>query len=254
MYMDMCLNEEQPEELDEDSTAADRKYYNDWWRANRMAKNVIRGTISDTIRSCMVELELAIDFMDAIRQKFKECSKAEGARLSRKLHELKFNGTGNIRTHLMQLEEINNKLRDLQMGVNDAQVVHIALESLLAEYGNLKSNYNSQKEKWEIDELISICVNEQDRILKDQKEKAPATSVNLVGKYKGKRDITLRPKKNKFKKDGKKACLPAAATENLQKVKCFFCKKVGHIKKNCDGFKRWMVKKGFAKQEGTSKA
>ena len=34
LNMDMCLNEDQPEELDEDNTAADKKYYNDWWRAN----------------------------------------------------------------------------------------------------------------------------------------------------------------------------------------------------------------------------
>ncbi|KAL6129896.1 hypothetical protein ACLB2K_068278 [Fragaria x ananassa] len=86
-----------------------------------------------------------MDFMEAIRQKFKQCSKAEGARLSKKLHELKFSGSGSIRTHIMQLEEINNKLRDLQMGVMDAQMVHIALESLPSDYNNLKSNYSPRR-------------------------------------------------------------------------------------------------------------
>ncbi|XP_004301906.1 PREDICTED: uncharacterized protein LOC101293797 [Fragaria vesca subsp. vesca] len=149
-----------------------------------------------TLRNCVVEPELAIDFMENIRQKFKERSKAEGANLSRKLHELKFSGAGSIKTHIMQLEEINNKLKDLYMGVNDAQMVHIALESLPVDYSNLKSNYNSQKGKWEIDELISICVNEQERIQKDKKEAASMTSVNLMGKHTGKKENNnLKPKK-----------------------------------------------------------
>ncbi|KAL6183462.1 hypothetical protein ACLB2K_044873 [Fragaria x ananassa] len=145
-----------------------------------MAKNVIRGTISDTVRSCVVEPELAIDFMGAIRQKFKECSKAEGARLSRKLHELNFNSTGNIRTHLMQLEEINNKLRDLRMGSMMHHLIHEVNFQLWFHH-------------------------------------------------------------------------TAPVTEKLQKVKCFSTKRLT-ISRRTDGFKKWMLKKGFVKQEGTSEA
>ncbi|XP_050378390.1 uncharacterized protein LOC126795630 [Argentina anserina] len=145
--MDMRLNEEIPEEVDDDSTREEKQIYKDWHRANRMAKNVMRNTLSDTVISCIDELEYAIDCMEKISQKFKESNKAKAARQSKKFYELKFNGVGSVRNHIMQLIDINNQLKELDRGVNNAQVVHIALESLPSDLSNLKSNYNAQKEK-----------------------------------------------------------------------------------------------------------
>ncbi|PRQ42084.1 putative transcription factor interactor and regulator CCHC(Zn) family [Rosa chinensis] len=244
--MDLCLTDEQPYELDGESTEDDKKAYKDWHRANKMAKNVIRSTMSDTVRGCIEEPEYAVDFLEAIAQKFRESDKAEGARLSRKFNDLKFSGNGSVRTHIMELIDINNKLRELYMGVNDAQVVHVALESLPNAYSHLRTTYNAQKEKWTLNELISICVDEQERI---KKESTPTTTVNLMGKNKGKYQNKLKPKKTITK-----ATTEKAAAGKLLKIKCYFCKKYGHMKKQCEGFKKWMIKKGFNKEESSKEA
>ncbi|PRQ16214.1 putative RNA-directed DNA polymerase [Rosa chinensis] len=243
--MDLCLIEEQPLELDTDSTEEDRKYYKEWYQCNRKAKNVIRSTMSNTVRGSIVEPDLAMDFLEAIADKYRESHKAEAARLSKRFNELKFSGSGSVREHIMELIEINARLRDMGMGVNDEQVVHVALFSLPSDYSNLRTSYNATESKWDLNKLISICVDEEDRV---KKEKETTKAVNLVEKPKWKKHNKLKLKKTtNTKVSGKPADSKAAKPF---KFKCYFCKKVGHMKKECSGFKAWMIKKGFNKQEG----
>ncbi|PRQ24047.1 hypothetical protein RchiOBHm_Chr6g0268111 [Rosa chinensis] len=75
--MDLCFTDDQPEPLTEYSTVEEKKEARAWYRANRMAKNVIRNIMSDTVRGSIEEPELATDYMEAIERKFKESEKAE---------------------------------------------------------------------------------------------------------------------------------------------------------------------------------
>ncbi|XP_040361863.1 uncharacterized protein LOC121049249 [Rosa chinensis] len=190
--MDLCLIEEQPLELDTESTEEDRKYYKEWYSANRKAKNVIRTSMSDTVRGSIIEPELAMDFLEAIGDKYQESDKAEAARLSKRFNELEFSGKGSVREHIMELIDLNSRLRDLDMGVKDSQVVHVALQSLPNTYSNLRTSYHAQESNWDLNKLISICVVEEERI---RKEGRPATAVNLVEKPKWKKQNILKAKK-----------------------------------------------------------
>ncbi|KAM1392228.1 hypothetical protein ACFX2I_019836 [Malus domestica] len=35
---------------------------------------------------------------------------------------------------------------------------------------------------------------------------------------------------------------------NLENVRCYFCKQLGHLKKDCEKRKKWVVKKGLFKK------
>ncbi|XP_004297983.1 PREDICTED: uncharacterized protein LOC101308670 [Fragaria vesca subsp. vesca] len=89
----------------------------------------------------------------------------------------------------MHKVQLNGKLRDLRMGVVDAQLVHDALWSLPSTFSQLRSTYNALEVKWTINKLISVCVDEENTI---RGEAQPATAVNLMEKPKWK-------KKNKNK-------------------------------------------------------
>ncbi|XP_024190683.1 uncharacterized protein LOC112194696 [Rosa chinensis] len=186
--IDLVFHEDEPEALTKDSSAEEVKTFKAWHRSKRMAKNTIRNTMSDTVRGSVEEPNLATDYMEAFERKFKESEKAEAAKLYKAFHELKYEGFGGVREHIMKLIHINARLRELLMGVNDSQVVHVALHSLPNTFSGLRTSYNALKGTWTIDELISICADEEDRI---KKEREPATSVNLVEK--------LKKKKNKLK-------------------------------------------------------
>ncbi|XP_004300455.1 PREDICTED: uncharacterized protein LOC101300151 [Fragaria vesca subsp. vesca] len=142
--IDYCLLNPKPEgELDQYSSADDSWHYHEWFRTNKMAKNVLRRTMSEIVRGSVEEPEDAIDYMAAIAEKFEESEKAEGARLHKEFHELKYDGNGSVREHIMHKVLLNGKLRDLRMGVSDAQIVHEALYSLPASFSNLRTTYKS---------------------------------------------------------------------------------------------------------------
>ncbi|XP_024163964.1 uncharacterized protein LOC112170931 [Rosa chinensis] len=143
--MDLCLNKEESEMLHSESTNEDKKYYKEWHTANKMAKNVIRTTMSDTDRGSTEEPEVAMDFLYVIHYMYREIDKVEAARLSKEFNELKYIGTGKVREHIMKTIEINAQLRDLQIGVNDDLVVDAAVHSLPKSFSQLRTSYNARK-------------------------------------------------------------------------------------------------------------
>ena len=84
-------------------------------------------------------------------------------------------------------------------------------------------NYNTQKDIWTLNELISHCVHEDERIKKD---KTKSTCLAL----------TSHKNKRKRAKDSNKDIAGGRSKQNKRKTldkesTCYFCKKVGHIKK-----------------------
>ncbi|CAH9108675.1 unnamed protein product [Cuscuta epithymum] len=96
-------------------------------------------------------------------------------------------------------------------------------------------SYNTHKEKWSINELLTMCVQEEERLMMEEGER-----VNL----------TVHEKKRKDHAKGKGSIPPQAVIK--KESKCFFCKKKGHMKKECSKFKSWLEKKGYGKPKETS--
>ncbi|KAL6277332.1 hypothetical protein ACE6H2_020933 [Prunus campanulata] len=92
-------------------------------------------------------------------------------------------------------------------------------------------SYVAQKEKWTVTDLISICVQEEQNMKKDKAEE----KINMIQSFK--RDIGKGNFAGKKKKEEK-------VTKGLKPegIKCYFCKKFGHLKRNCDKCKRWLDK------------
>ena len=111
--------------------------------------------------------------------------------------------------------------------MSDTFLVHYILNTLPQQYSPFKIFYNTHKDKWSINELLTICVQEEGRLMMEEGKK-----VNLT---------TFRKKrKNQAKRKGKIPVQPGIKKES----KCFFYKKKGHIKKDYSKFKIWLDKKG----------
>ncbi|XP_017191265.1 uncharacterized protein [Malus domestica] len=159
MDLDVALREEEPDVPEEDDSTKITNKYEKWHKANRMAILIMKRAMSDTVRGGTADMESAKEFLASIEAKFKESDKAETGNLMNSLMTTKF-VDGSAREHILGLIDIATKLNALDVAISDPFLVHLALNSLPSEYSQLKSTYNAQKEKWNLNELIAICVRE----------------------------------------------------------------------------------------------
>ncbi|CAN6718128.1 unnamed protein product [Malus baccata var. baccata] len=99
----------------------------------------------------------AKDFLAAVGEKFKESDKAETGTCLTQITSMKLDGEGSVREHILKMVDLAQKLKDLEVPMNDQFLIHMALNSLPPKYGQLKVSYNTQKDKWGINELITMC-------------------------------------------------------------------------------------------------
>ena len=110
------------------------------------------------------------------------------------------------------------------------------MNSLPPKFSQLKTTFSTQNESWTLDELISKCDAEENKL-----ERKALATVMLVShpqpnprpmhhtSHKGK-DFVKHAGKFQPKNDMKKP------------IKCYFCKKIGHMKKGCLKYKVWLEK------------
>ncbi|XP_068328158.1 uncharacterized protein [Pyrus communis] len=86
-----------------------------------------------------------------IEQKVKfekwEKSNRMGLLIMKKAMTETFNGTTSVREHILKMVHTAGKLKELEVPISDQFLVHMALNSLPAKFGQLKVSYNTQKEK-----------------------------------------------------------------------------------------------------------
>jgi len=85
---------------------------------------------------------------------------------------MKYQGKGNIREYIMSMSNIVFKLKALKLEISEDLLIHLVLISLPAQFNQFKVSYNCQKDKWSLNELISYCVQEEERQKQDKTESA----------------------------------------------------------------------------------
>jgi hypothetical protein len=244
--LDLALREPEPPVIVHNSTRAEKDKAEKWERDNRLSLKIIKKAMTETVRGGIPECERALDYLKAVEEKYKESDKAEIANHMNSLMNLKFDGIGSVREHCLKLIDIATKLKALESPIADPMLVYLTLNSLPSQYSQLLTTYNTQRDKWSINELISICAQEESRI-KKEKGKVVAT-VNLIGKEENKNRQSKKPFNSS--KNFHKASTSSGGShypkvnKNPTVFKCFFCEKVGHLKRNCHKYKGWLAKKG----------
>jgi hypothetical protein len=62
------------------------------------------------------------------------------------------------------------KLKALKLQLHEDLIVHLVLITLQVHFGQFKVSYNTQIDKWSLNELISPFVYEEDRLKKEMIE------------------------------------------------------------------------------------
>ena len=96
----------------------------------------------------------------------------------------------------MEMSDLVIQLRALNLDLFDDILVHLVLIYFPAQFSPFKINYNAQKEKWTLNELIAQCVQEEERLKQENIESAHlvTTSHDNVASKKMKRNSNSKGK------------------------------------------------------------
>lgn len=234
MDLDIAFRVDTPTVPKEDDTADVKAYYEKWEKSNRLSLLLMQAHVIKHIRGSIPVCKTAKEFMKAIEDQFVSSDKTKASILMTKMSSMKYSGNGSIREHIMEMRDIVSQLNEMEFTISENFLVHFILNSLPASYGPFKISYNTQKEKWSINDLLSMCVQEEERI-KGEKVQSAHTVIHYTGKDKK----GPWKKKQRVNKSGE-----SSNSVNKGKLKCFFCKKIGHKKQDCMKYKKWLEKKG----------
>ncbi|OIT30286.1 hypothetical protein A4A49_62254, partial [Nicotiana attenuata] len=156
--LDLALLVEEPPIPTESSTPKDKANYERWERSNRLSLMLIKAHISQSIRGSIRNSDKVKAYMKEIDEQFVSSNKALAITLLNRLSNMTFDRSRIVREHIMEMRDIVAKLKSLEVDMSEPFLVYFILNSLPVEYGPFKISYNTHKDKWSINELLTMCV------------------------------------------------------------------------------------------------
>ncbi|RDX82701.1 hypothetical protein CR513_36471, partial [Mucuna pruriens] len=111
----------------------------------------------------------------------------------------------------MKVSILAAKLKLLKLRLDEDLIMHLVLISIPAHFGQFKVTYNTQKDKWSLNELIYHCVKEEERLHGDKTKSAHFA-------------LTSQNKKRKNIKRVVEGSCKGKKTKKNEEFTCFFYK------------------------------
>ena len=232
MDIDYAIQKDEPPKVTNASTSVEIVLYKRWEQSNRLSLMFIKSKINASDRGPIEHHDKVCELLKAIDEQFKSSYKALASTLVTRFSTARLTEVKGVRAHINNIRDIVAQLKTLEVEMSESFLVYYILNTLPSAYAPFKISYNTHKDKWLINELMAMCVQEEGRLLAEQGEIPQSAHLAIQGKGK-----TRANQKGKGK-------LPAQV-DIKKESKCFFCKKKGHAKKDCEKFAIWLEKKGY---------
>ena len=122
-----------------------------------MSLMIMKHSILEAIRGAILEETRAKTFLDQIVNQFTANEKVETSTILSKLISMQYKGKENIREYIMEMSNLVTRLKALKLELLEDILVHLVLISLPTQFSPFKISYNTQNEKWTLNEFIQ-CI------------------------------------------------------------------------------------------------
>ncbi|XP_010650196.1 uncharacterized protein LOC104879318 [Vitis vinifera] len=160
MDIDYAIRKDKPT-ITNTSTTAKNALYEQWERSNHLSLMFIKTKVSDGIRGSVDQHDNVKTLLKGIDEQFVTSNKALVNTLIMKFSFLRLTDVSGVREHIMQIRDIAAQLKTLEVEMSDSFLVYFILNTLPQQYRPFKISYNTHKDKWSINELLTMCVQEE---------------------------------------------------------------------------------------------
>ena len=120
----------------------------------------MRMTIANNIKTILPKTDSAKEFLSNVEDRFKTTDKSLAGTLMAKLTTMKFDGKHGIQEHAIEMTNLAAQLKTLGINLDEFFLVQFILNSLPPQYGPFQINYNTMKDKWNVNQL-AIMLNQE---------------------------------------------------------------------------------------------
>ncbi|XP_073280621.1 uncharacterized protein [Primulina huaijiensis] len=161
--LDLSLQVEKPAAITDVSSDDEKIILEAWERSNRLSLMLMRMSVTNNIKSALPHTDIAKEFMKFVVERSQTADKSLAGMLMATLTTMKFDGSRTMHEHVIEMRNIAARLKSLGMNVDENFLVQFIINSLPSKYGPFQMNYNTMKDKWNVNELHIMLVQEETR-------------------------------------------------------------------------------------------
>ena len=132
----------------------------------------IKKKMTAGIRDFVEEYNKVQDLLKGIGEQFVTLDKALESTLIMNFSSIRIISVRGVREHIMHMRDITAQLKKLGIDMSESFLVHFILNTPPHQYEPFKISYNTHKDKWSINELMTMCVQEEARLVMELSESA----------------------------------------------------------------------------------
>lgn len=216
-------------ESDEDAKARWQRQTSAWIKADGKCQKIIVTSVDDGPLQYLLNCETALEMWEKLLSIYEQKSEASLHLLQQQFFSYTKESTDDMSTHISKLVNLGRKLKVAGEPVTDNMVMTKILMTLPKEYNHFYSAWDSVPTgSKNINNLTSRLLIEESRVIQikgevGEQEKSSAFPAKFQNRSDGRNGSRNYGK-------GKKQFT------NKSNIKCYFCGKVGHYKRDCRNF------------------
>jgi hypothetical protein len=180
---------------------------------------VIKERISEDIRGAIPECETVVKYLKKVESQFTGSLKAYASSLIKRLISEKYIGDS-VRDHIFRMSNVAARLKPLDLAIKGGFLIYLIFNSLQKEFKIFEVNYNSMNDLWTLKKFITMCIQEEERI---KRNNDGINSINMAKHHQKRKNFP--PKPYAPKKEDKEKAVSTTSDPPVDKDQCIWCKK-----------------------------
>ncbi|KAH1226544.1 hypothetical protein GmHk_11G033180 [Glycine max] len=192
MELDLTLRVDESFIPTVETAQVNKENYERWERFNHLSLMLIKSHTSKSTRRYIPKINKVKTYMNVIEEQFLSSDKFVAITLMKKLSSINCDNIKGV------------------LEISEPFLVHFILNSLSPQYGPFKFFYNIHKDKWSINELLTMRIQEKERLKHGAPESAHMVTHNKGNGRRGNGVLGVHK--------------TVQMKRNETKIDCFFCK------------------------------